>query len=117
MNRTFHHLPKLGLAVCIGVIACLSLFAQRHSPGTVSAAQNAPIANDSPVITPTFQIFMSLVALNYPALLCEPPPPDMSAWWQLDETSGTSAFDIAGFPTSGTHSHYHSTLIDPCLCL
>ena len=45
MNRAFHHLPKLGLAVCIGVIVCLSLFAQRHSPGAVSAAQNAPIAD------------------------------------------------------------------------
>ena len=44
MNRTVHHLPKLGHAVCIGVIACLPLFAQRHSPGAVSAAQNAPIA-------------------------------------------------------------------------
>ena len=25
MNRTFHHLPKLGLAVCIGVIVCLTV--------------------------------------------------------------------------------------------
>ena len=25
MNRTFRHLPKLGLAVCIGVIACLTV--------------------------------------------------------------------------------------------
>ena len=44
MFRAFQHLPKLGHAVCIGVIACLPLFAQRHSPGAVSTAQNAPIA-------------------------------------------------------------------------
>jgi hypothetical protein len=27
----------------------------------------------------------------------------MAAWWPLDETSGTTAFDIAGVPTNGTH--------------
>jgi formylglycine-generating enzyme required for sulfatase activity len=56
MNRTFHHLPKLSLAVCIGVIVCLSLFAWWNSPGAVSAAQNAP----------TSRIFLPLVAVNKP---------------------------------------------------
>ena len=65
MNRTFHHLPKLGLAVCIGVIVCLSLFAQRHSLGAVSAAENAPIATDSRVTAQTFKIFLPLVVLTY----------------------------------------------------
>jgi hypothetical protein len=27
----------------------------------------------------------------------------MAAWWPLDETSGTTAADIAGVPTNGTH--------------
>ena len=27
----------------------------------------------------------------------------MAAWWSLDETGGTTAFDIADFPTNGTH--------------
>ena len=63
MNRAFHHLPKLGLAVCIGVIVCLPLFAQRHSPDTASAAQNAPIATDSRIAAQTFKIFMPLVVL------------------------------------------------------
>ena len=62
MNRKFQFLPQLGLAVCIGVIACLSLFAQQHSPGAVSAAQNAPIANDTPTVTPAVGIFLPLVA-------------------------------------------------------
>ena len=65
MNRKFQFLPQLGLAACIGVIACLSLFAQQHSPGAVSAAQNAPIANNTPVITPT-------VGISCPSLRTNP---------------------------------------------
>ena len=34
---------------------------------------------------------------------CVDPPPAMEAWWRLDETSGTTATDIANFPTNGTH--------------
>ena len=34
---------------------------------------------------------------------CVQPPATMAAWWPLDETSGTTAIDIAGFPTNGTH--------------
>ncbi|MCX6030340.1 MAG: DUF6073 family protein [Chloroflexi bacterium] len=34
---------------------------------------------------------------------CVAPPVGMAAWWPLDETTGTTAFDIAGFPTNGTH--------------
>ena len=121
MNRTFHHLPKLGLAVCIGVIACLSLFAQRYSPGAASAAQNAPIANGTPVITPTVGIFLPLV-VNKPVHLTlipaatptptatstpscmNPPPPDMVAWWSLDETSGAIAHEFFPPPADGTYS-------------
>ena len=36
-------------------------------------------------------------------LACAVPPVEMTAWWPLDETSGTTAVDIAGFPTNGTH--------------
>ena len=112
MYRTFSHLPKLGLAVCIGVIACLSFFAQLHSPGTVSAAQTAPISDDSLVITPTFGIFLPLVTVNklVPLTLPPPPPPCGSAAARDGPlapvkrlTSGTTAADIAGFPTNGTH--------------
>ena len=38
-----------------------------------------------------------------PTLACAVPPVEMTAWWPLDETSGTTAVDIAGFPTNGTH--------------
>jgi uncharacterized repeat protein (TIGR01451 family) len=34
---------------------------------------------------------------------CVTPPANMTAWWPLDETSGTTAADIAGFPNDGTH--------------
>ncbi len=34
---------------------------------------------------------------------CVAPPPSMAAWWPLDETSGVTAFDIAGVPTNGAH--------------
>ncbi|MEM7539229.1 MAG: SdrD B-like domain-containing protein, partial [Chloroflexota bacterium] len=34
---------------------------------------------------------------------CINPPADMSAWWPLDEISGSIAADIAGFPDDGTH--------------
>ena len=34
---------------------------------------------------------------------CVVPPFEMIAWWPLDETSGTTVADIAGFPTNGTH--------------
>ena len=34
---------------------------------------------------------------------CVPPPAEMALWLPLDETSGTTAPDIAGFPTNGTH--------------
>jgi len=33
---------------------------------------------------------------------CIPPPSGMVAWWPLDETSGTTAHDIAGYPNNGT---------------
>ena len=34
---------------------------------------------------------------------CVPPPADMVAWWPLDETSGTTANDLAGVNNQGTH--------------
>ena len=32
----------------------------------------------------------------------DPPPPDMDAWWPLDETSGATAYDIVPPPANGT---------------
>ena len=34
---------------------------------------------------------------------CVTPPANMTAWWPLDETSGTTAKDLAGVPNNGTH--------------
>ncbi|MEM7536066.1 MAG: SdrD B-like domain-containing protein [Chloroflexota bacterium] len=34
---------------------------------------------------------------------CINPPDDMSAWWPLDEVTGSIAADIAGFSDDGTH--------------
>ena len=36
------------------------------------------------------------------ALGCVTPPTGMVAWWPLDETSGTTSIDLAGFNNSGT---------------
>jgi len=34
---------------------------------------------------------------------CAPPPDQMTGWWRLDETTGPSAADIAGFANTGAH--------------
>ena len=34
---------------------------------------------------------------------CAPPSAGMVAWWPLDESGGSTAHDIAGFPNDGTH--------------
>lgn len=34
---------------------------------------------------------------------CTPPPPDMVAWWHLDEMTGTLAADIAMYANDGRH--------------
>jgi len=34
---------------------------------------------------------------------CVTPPANMTAWWPLDETSGTTANDLAGVANNGTH--------------
>lgn len=34
---------------------------------------------------------------------CVTPPSEMVAWWPLDETSGLTSIDLAGFNNSGTH--------------
>jgi hypothetical protein len=37
-----------------------------------------------------------------PQTACVPPPSDLVAWWPFDETSGSVAHDIAGFPNDLT---------------
>jgi hypothetical protein len=41
---------------------------------------------------------------------CTQPPTGMTGWWPLDETTGSIAKDIAGFPNNGTHSSAGLTL-------
>jgi hypothetical protein len=36
---------------------------------------------------------------------CVQPPSNMTAWWRLDETSGTTAWDLAGVFNNGTHQN------------
>jgi hypothetical protein len=38
-----------------------------------------------------------------PVVGCVTPPSGMVAWWPLDETTGSTATDLAGFNNSGTH--------------
>ena len=40
---------------------------------------------------------------NISKLDCVTPPSDMVAWWPLDEISGSTSIDLAGFNNSGTH--------------
>ncbi|MCH7879808.1 MAG: beta-propeller fold lactonase family protein, partial [candidate division Zixibacteria bacterium] len=43
------------------------------------------------------------IAITPQALQCVTLPSDMVAWWPLDETTGTTANDIVGFNSFGTH--------------
>ncbi|MCX6030337.1 MAG: SUMF1/EgtB/PvdO family nonheme iron enzyme [Chloroflexi bacterium] len=63
-----------------------------------------PPPSPTPTPTATATLTPTPTATVTPTLSCmNPPPPDMDAWWTLDETSGATAYDIAGFPTNGTH--------------
>ncbi len=42
--------------------------------------------------------------LLYVVCPCTPPPPDMVAWWPLDEKTGTGAMDLTPFGNDGNHN-------------
>jgi len=72
--------------------------------GTVVASAGSQIENCATVsnqndINP--QNNQSCVTLQVTG--CVTPPANMTAWWPLDETSGTTANDLAGVPNNGTH--------------
>jgi uncharacterized repeat protein (TIGR01451 family) len=71
---------------------------------TVTALPSSQIQNCATVINQNdinMQNNQSCVTLQVTG--CVTPPSGMAAWWPLDETSGTTANDLAGFPNNGTH--------------
>jgi len=72
-----------------------------------------PSSVDEPIALDELQIYNRALTANEISQIynagsgtqppCVQPPSDMVAWWPLDETSGTTAADIAGFPNNGTH--------------
>jgi len=72
-----------------------------------------PSSVDEPIALDELQIYNRALTANEISQIynagsgtqpsCVQPPSGMVAWWPLDETSGTTAADIAGFPNNGTH--------------
>jgi hypothetical protein len=72
-----------------------------------------PSSVDEPIALDELQIYNRALTANEISQIynagsgtqpsCVRPPSGMVAWWPLDETSGTTAADIAGFPNNGTH--------------
>jgi hypothetical protein len=71
-----------------------------------------PSSVDEPIALDELQIYNRALTMNEVSQIynagsgpqtCVQPPLGMVAWWPLDETSGTTAADIAGFPNNGTH--------------
>ncbi len=84
-------------AACLVVIGLGLALAASVGAAPVERLQPPP---DPPVNT----IYLPVMQRLYiPPLPCVLPPPSMAAWWPLDETSGTTAADIAGVPTNGLH--------------
>ena len=100
MNRS--SIARVGiLALCALAIAVGLVLVSGNALGAPGAS---PRSQPAPTNTPAFRLYfpMSLRLHTFPAP-CVAPPPSMAAWWPLDEISGTTAFDIAGVPTNGTH--------------
>jgi len=70
-----------------------------------------PSSVDEPIALDELQIYNRALTANEISQIynsgtqphCVQPPLSMVAWWPLDETSGTTATDIAGFSNNGTH--------------
>ncbi|MFS8888390.1 LamG domain-containing protein [Synechococcus sp. R55.1] len=72
-----------------------------------------PSSVDEPIALDELQIYNRALTANEISQIynagsgtqppCVQQPSGMVAWWPLDETSGTTAADIAGFPNNGTH--------------
>ncbi len=70
----------------------------------VGAPAASPHLQPPPTNTPAYRLYFPMTVRLYPVFTpCVAPPPSMAAWWPLDETSGVTAFDIAGVPTNGAH--------------
>ncbi|MEI2692019.1 MAG: LamG domain-containing protein [Anaerolineae bacterium] len=91
-------------AICL--VGCVFLFLAALGPATAISAAGAAweLLQQPPTNTPVSRIYFPVMTRLFPyAPPCVAPPPNMAAWWPLDEMSGTTAADIAGFPTNGVH--------------
>lgn len=99
MNRLTSLFTVLGAACALLILVGLGQMSGA-SATTAPDERLEPAASSTPVS----RIFLPVsLRKALPLVPCTPPPPQMAAWWPLDETSGTTAADIAGFPTNGVH--------------
>jgi len=89
-------LASFALAIVLG----FGLIFGQASDAAGNSAYFQPPPTDTPVYRFYFPMTLHLATVLTP---CVDPPPNMAAWWPLDETSGGIAADIAGFPTNGVH--------------
>ena len=96
MNRT----PVSRLAFWIGctLLAVAGLGAMSVAASTARTDRAQPPPNTS-----VYRIYLPMLVRVPLPTGCVAPPPNMAAWWPLDELAGPTAVDIAGFPTNGTH--------------
>lgn len=71
------------------------------TPTATALSTPSPTPTATPTRTPSPTATATATPTSTPS--CTPPPANMAAWWHLDETSGLTAADIAGFPTNGAH--------------
>lgn len=97
-RRSTAHAAWWAACAVLALVGLRMVFAA--NVGAASVGRMQPPPTDTPVSV----IYLPVMQRLYmPMPLCVQPPPSMAAWWPLDETSGTTAVDIAGFPTNGTH--------------
>ena len=96
MNRT--PVARLAFWISCTLLALAGLGAMSVAASTARTDRVQPPPNTS-----VYRIYLPLLVRVPLPTGCVAPPPNMAAWWPLDELVGPTAVDIAGFPTNGTH--------------
>ena len=96
MNRT--PVTRLAFWISCTLLALAGLGAMSVAASTARTDRVQPPPN-----TPAYRIYLPMLVRVPLPTGCVAPPPNMAAWWPLDELAGPTAVDIAGFPTNGTH--------------
>ena len=96
MNRT--PVTRLAFWISCTLLALAGLGAMSVAASTARTDRVQPPPN-----TAAYRIYLPMLVRVPLPTGCVAPPPNMAAWWPLDELAGPTAVDIAGFPTNGTH--------------